>query len=248
MAQAQEDAQARRRSGKSGQSPGNAGLVAPMPRAVVHELRTPLTAIHGYAQLLQRGLSDPAVSQRAVDVILRETTRLSGLLSALSEVAELDSGAFPFDPVDVDMVPVVRGAAERARARADARDLVVAGAGSLAARSDPRRVSQILAHLLTNAISYTPEGGRVVIGVEREPGAIHITVSDNGMGVNAADGDRIYERYYRSRDAERAGVRGLGLGLYVVREIAGRAGGRVWHEPGPDGGTTFHVLLPDRAP
>jgi len=129
-------------------------------RAAVHELRTPLTAIHGYAQLLRRGLSDPAVAQRALDVILRETTRLSGLLGDLSEVAELDSASFYSDPVEADLIAVARAAADQARGLDGRHDLRVVDGSALVARLDPRRVAQILAHLLSNALGYTPEAGR----------------------------------------------------------------------------------------
>jgi len=214
-------------------------------RAAVHELRTPLTAIHGYAQLLRRGLSDPAVAQRALDVILRETTRMSGLLGDLSEVAELDSASFYSDPVEADLIAVARAAADQARGLDGRHDLRVVDGSALVARLDPRRVAQILAHLLSNALGYTPEGGQVTIQVKRGPDGVHIAVSDTGMGTNSQEAERIYDRYYRGRDAERSSARGLGLGLYIVREIVRRSGGRVWHEPGEGGGTTFHVTLPE---
>jgi signal transduction histidine kinase len=214
-------------------------------RAAVHELRTPLTAIHGYAQLLRRGLSDPAVAQRALDVILRETTRLSRLLADLSEVAELDSESFYIDPVEADLVAVARTVAEKARGLDGRHDLRVVDDTSLVARLDPRRVAQVLAHLLSNALDYTPEGGQVTIQVKRGPEGVHMAVSDTGIGINSQEAERIYDRFYRGRDAEQSGARGLGIGLYIVREIVQRSGGRVWHEPSEGGGTTFHVTWPE---
>lgn len=219
--------------------------VAGIPRAAVHELRTPLTAIHGYAQLLRRGVSDPTVEDRALDVILRETTRLAQWLGHLSEVAELDSAPFDIDPVEADLVKLARGVAENARGHDGKHDLRVADDASLVARADPRRVAQILTHLLSNALDYTPEGGQVTIRVQRESGGVHIAVSDTGIGVNSEESERVYDRFYRGRDAERNRARGLGLGLYIVREIAQRSGGRVWHEASEGGGTTFHVTLPE---
>lgn len=216
-----------------------------MSRAAVHELRTPLTAIHGYAQLLRRGMSDPALAQRAVDVILRETNRLSLLLGDLSEVAELDSASFYIDPVEADLIAVARAVADKARHVDGRHDLRVEDDTSLVARLDPRRVTQVLAHLLSNALGYTPEGGQITIQVKRGPDGVHIAVSDTGMGISSQEAERIYERYFRGRDAERSSTRGLGLGLYIVREIVRRSGGRVWHEPSEGGGTTFHVTLPE---
>lgn len=214
-------------------------------RPAVHELRTPLTAIHGYAQLLRRGIADPTITQRAIDVILRETTRLSGLLSELSELADVEADALTFAPVDADIAKITRGVVDQAAVAAANHKLVVDGGESVAARTDPRRVAQVLAHLIDNAIKHTPGGGRITIHVERHNGAIHVAVADPGIGVDPEDAGRIYDRFYRGRNAERAGVRGLGVGLHVVSEIVVRGGGRLWHEPVESGGTVFHVSLPD---
>lgn len=225
----------------------NGEHAAPPPgaltRAAVHELRTPLTAIHGYAQLLARGLTNQEVARRAVDVILRETTRLSELLNNLSEVAEVDSNALTFVPVELDVVQVARGVVERAVTTADGHELVVVGEGTVVAHADPRRLSQVLSHLISNAIKYTPDAGRISIQIERQDRTVHIAIADPGIGVDPTDDGRIYERFYRGRNAEQLGVRGLGLGLHIVREIVARAGGRVWHESGQNGGTVFHVTL-----
>ena len=216
-----------------------------MTRAAVHELRTPLTAIHGYAQLLRRGLSNPAMAERALDIILRESARLSALLSQLSEVAELDSDSFALAPDQLDLLLVARSVAERASGEAGGRELEVIGDGPVPLRADPRRVTQVLTHVVRNAVNYTPNGGPVTIRPERQDGAAHVTVADSGIGVAEEDGERIYERYYRGRNVERAGVRGLGLGLSVAREVVTRCGGRIWHEPNRAGGTIFYVVWPD---
>ena len=216
-----------------------------IPSSIVHELRTPLTAIHGYAQLLQRSLSNPAMAERAVAVILGETKRLSELLNQLYEVAELDSRPLTPAPTRTKIMELARSAAEQAAPRSDKHELVVVGDPEVECHCDPRRLSQILAHLLSNAICYSPDGGRVTIGVEREPGAVHLTVTDPGIGIPPEEAERVYERYFRGREAQRTGVRGLGLGLYVASEVASRTGARVWHEPGDGRGTVFHVLVPD---
>jgi signal transduction histidine kinase len=216
-----------------------------IPSSVVHELRTPLTAIHGYAQLLQRNPSNAAVARRGIEIILRETGRLASLLNQLSEVAELDTGALKLEPTQVDVGHVARDVAEQVGRGADAHELVVEERDGVEGRCDPRRLAQVLSHVVGNAVKYAPEGGRITIEIERQGETTHIAVADPGIGIPSEDDGRVYERYYRGRAAERTGARGLGLGLYVAREVASRCGGRIWHEPAPNGGTIFHVLWPD---
>jgi signal transduction histidine kinase len=224
----------------------NAGERRPgIPSSVVHELRTPLTAIHGYAQLLKRSSTDAAIAERAVDVILRESARLGSLLNQIYEVAELEAGRVTIQPVKANLSDVARSAAQQIARDVAKHELVVDASGDVECTCDPRRVSQVLTHVLSNAISYSPEGGRVTIGLERQAGEVHITVADPGIGIPPEDADRIYERHYRGQNAQRIGVRGLGLGLYVTREITQRLGGRVWHEPREGGGTIFHLVVPD---
>lgn len=85
----------------------------------------------------------------------------------------------------------------------------------------------------------------MTIEVQRREGSTHISVTDPGVGIPPEEAERVYERYYRGRVAERAGIRGLGLGLYVAREVVVQCGGRLWHEPRDGGGTTFHLVIPD---
>ena len=217
---------------------------AAIPSAVVHELRTPLTAIHGYAQLLKRNPSDAAMAERAVDVILRESSRLGSLLKQLSEVAEIDAGPLNVSSNVANVADLARDVVERVGKGAASHEIVVDGE-AVEARVDPRRVGQILGHLVDNAVKYTPEGGRVTIAIERRSRGVYISVADPGIGIPPEDGERVYERFSRGSNAHQAGARGLGLGLYVTREIARQTGGQVWHERADTGGTVFHVFIPD---
>ena len=220
------------------------GRSAPaIPSAVVHELRTPLTAIHGYAQLLKRNPADPVMAERAVDVILRESARLGSLLKQLSEVAEIDAGPLSLSPNRANVVDLARDVVEQVAKDADGHEIVIDGE-AVEGHVDPRRLTQILSHLIGNAIKYTPAGGRITIGIERAAEGVHVSVADPGIGVPPDEDGRVYERFYRASNAHEAGARGLGLGLYVTREIARQAGGRVWHEPA-ERGTVFHVIVPD---
>ncbi len=113
---------------------------------------------------------------------------------------------------------------------------------------DARRLAQILSHLIDNAIKYAPDGGRITVGIERVAGAVHISVADPGIGIPPEEEEHVYQRFARASNVQSANARGLGLGLYVAREIATHAGGHVWHERGTPGGTVFHVAIPHASP
>jgi two-component system phosphate regulon sensor histidine kinase PhoR len=210
---------------------------------VIHELRTPLTAIHGYAQVLDRNPANEALVRRAGRVMLRESKRLSWMFTQLSELAELSQSELPVEPGEVDVTSLATSAVERAARQAPRLVVEVASAEPMRARCDPRRVSQVLWHLLLNAICYTPEGGRVVVDVRREGRAVAVTISDTGLGIADDEADAMYQPFTRGRAAAQMGERGLGLGLYLAAEVARRCGGRVWHEPGVPSGTTTHMRL-----
>jgi signal transduction histidine kinase len=220
-------------------APTNGGI----PSALVHELRTPLTAIHGYAQLLDRRADDPAAVHRAADIMLRESSRLAAMLGELSQVAELDHGPIVCAPIDVDVVAVVREAVGRVVGESRRHEVVIVGERELREQSDPRRLLQILTHLLANAIRFSPKGGCITVGVKALPSAVRVSIGDDGIGIPNDEAERVYERYFRGAVARRLGIRGLGLGLYIASEIATCCAGRIWHEPAAGGGTVFHLEL-----
>src|SRR4051794_31925006 len=137
-----------------------------LPSSVIHELRTPLTSIHGYAQVLQRSLRDNPRASNALSVVVRESTRMSGMLAALAELAELQSGDVVTTPMDVEVFQIVDGVVHEVARRDDhAHPIAVEGNGK--ARCNPTLLSQALLHVLTNAIRYSPPGSTVTVTVAR---------------------------------------------------------------------------------
>lgn len=214
-----------------------------VPSSVIHELRTPLTAIHGYAQVLHRALAADPTKSRAANVLLAESTRLSALLNQLSELAEVDTKAIERAPTRVDVRQIVDGLVEQKAKKAAAHTFEVDGTAVV--RCDAHRLNQALSHLLDNAIAYSTEGGTIRIGIETESNGAHVSIADEGIGVPEEDGDLIFQRYRRGSNAKRAGVRGLGIGLYVARKAILHEGGRIWHTPADSQGTVFHLRVPN---
>jgi two-component system sensor histidine kinase SenX3 len=218
-----------------------------LPSSAIHELRTPLTSIHGYAQVLQRGLTDNPRASNALSVIVRESSKLTQMLVELSDLAELA------DPDDPAMLPActdvdVRELAEIVSESVTARDtvgheIVVTGWARLIC--DGRRLALALTHILTNAVLYSPAQSRIAINVDDGHDCVRIYIADEGIGISDADAERIYQPFERGTNARELGARGLGLGLCIARRALQRlGGGTISHVPQPSGGTVFVLELP----
>ena len=214
-----------------------------LPASAVHELRTPLTSIHGYAQVLQRSMGNERRAANALAVILRESTRLSAMLSDLAELAELESENVLLEPIDVDLHQVIDGIVH-AVARRDGVAHPMHLEGSAVARCHPTILSQAALHVVSNAVAYSEPGAPVTVQIRAVHDMAAIVVGDRGISVDPADSERIYEPFERGENARAFGTRGLGLGLYLARQAIRLAGGDVYHGPRAGGGTVFQITVP----
>ncbi len=212
-----------------------------------HELKTPLTSLRGFAQLLLRqtesGSSlDPVRVQRAVTVIDAQSEKLALLVTQLLDVTRLESGRLSLDRTTVDLAQLARSAVETARPGAPRHDVKLEAPESLAALLDPLRVEQVLVNLIDNAIKYSPDGGSIDVEVwAPTAGEVTIAVSDEGIGIEPEHRDHIFERFYRAGDGV---ISGMGLGLYITRQIVEMHGGTISAEFPASGGSRFVVRLP----
>lgn len=214
-----------------------------LPSSVIHELRTPLTSIHGYAQILQRMLKNEPRASNALEVVVRESARLTAMLAQLSELAELDAAEQAPALAEIDVRRVVEDAAAEVQRR-DGTDHTIAVHGKARIRSDARRLRQALHHILLNAVRYSAAGSPVEVEIHDDECRVEIVVRDEGIGIEADDAERVYDRFERGSNARKNGVRGLGLGLYLARAALDQVGGTVSHEPSLGQGTVFRVCLP----
>lgn len=212
--------------------------------SVSHDLRTPLTAIRGYAEALEDGAADPGAAGR---VIAEQAARLQRLVEDLLLLSRLEAGGFPMRPADVDAADVVAAAVEAAAPAAAERGVrVVTDLGPGPVRVDPDRLGQVVSNLLSNAVRYARS--RVWVEVSDADGAVRITVTDDGPGIDEEDLPRVFDRLFvarRSPDGDSPGG-GTGLGLAIVRELVEAMGGRVTAARGTGGGARLEVLLPRR--
>lgn len=213
-----------------------------------HEVFTPLTPIRLQLDLLKRegaGLSEE--QRRALEVLDRNVERLQQLVQDVLEVARMQAGRLGIQKQPVDLNRVVLEAMEsfEAQARGAGIQLESRLAPDLRAEADPRRITQVLFNLLSNALKYTPAGGKVVIETGREQGGALVRVTDTGIGLRGEDLGRLFRPFTQLPEARQRTRAGTGLGLYISRGIVELHGGRVWVDsPGPGKGSTFAFSLP----
>lgn len=214
--------------------------------SVSHELRTPLTSIHGYSLLLLDQDDLPAQTRAHLSVISRNTERLQRLVDDLLHTAQFDEDGLHVERSDTDIAQVVRDAVQAAEpaARTHGVSLSVEAPTSLVVRVDPQRIAQVVDNLVSNAVKYTPSGGDIAVRVGMDGTRVEISVSDTGVGIDAADRDRLFTRFFRARHASEREIQGVGLGLNITRSIVEGHGGRIEVESEPGQGSTFRVRLP----
>jgi signal transduction histidine kinase len=210
---------------------------------VAHDLRTPLTRLRGAAE---RALASPPgpADREAVSDALEETERVLLLLDTLMDISEAETGLMRLEKASLPLAAVAAEAADLYEMVAEDRGIALRQEVPAEARifADPQRLRQALVNLLDNALKYTPRGGVVTIFAESRPDSAVLGVRDTGPGIAPEDIPRIWERLYRGDKSRSA--RGLGLGLALVKAIAGAHGGQAEVESQPGSGAVFRLILP----
>lgn len=216
-----------------------------------YELRTPLTSISGFAELLQRGYAGALepTAQDYVAAILESVTRLSVLIDNVLDLTQVEAGSLPMAEETVDLAAIGRAATDDIAASVDDNQLELSveidpSVGKV--RGDPRRLRQVMDHLLRNAVGYTPAGGRVLFHATGDAAAAEIVVSDNGIGIPADEHERVFTRLNRTALASSDGRPATGLGLPLTRQFVEAHGGTVKLLSKPGQGTAVIVRLPRR--
>jgi PAS domain S-box-containing protein len=215
---------------------------------ISHELRNPLNAIMGWAHMMRVGKLTPANLDRAVETIYRNAKSQAQLVADLLDVSRIVSGKLRLDVRAVDLIAIVNAAIDSVRPAVEAKGIQLqtildAEAGPISGDAD--RLQQIVWNLLTNAVKFTPKGGRIQVKVQRTDSYAEIVVTDSGVGISKEFLPYVFDRF-RQADASTTRIHGgLGLGLSIVRQLVDLHGGSVnVHSEGEGHGTTFTITLP----
>jgi len=214
---------------------------------VTHELRTPLNPIIGWTQLLRRGGLGSQAREQALETIERNAKLQKQLIEDLLDISRIIQGKFTVTPQPIGLLPVVHSAIEAVRQLAEDKPVSLEAelVPSPLVRADPVRIQQVVWNLLTNAIKFTPSGGRVSVCLTHEGAWVRLTVADSGNGIPRAFLPYIFDRFAQADSGTTRRQGGLGLGLFIVRHIVELHGGQVEaHSDGEGQGATFVVRLP----
>ena len=211
-----------------------------------HELRTPLTAIRGFAELHRQGaVVGEADTQQLLARIEGESIRMGSLVEDLLLLARLDQSR-EMEVLPVDITEATREAVASARVASPSHPISLSGdVGEIYILGDKNRIHQVVANLLANVRTHTPEGTKIIVSIARSDDGVRISVSDNGPGISEVDQKRIFERFYRADSSRiRIGGEGSGLGLSIVDAVMRAHGGSVTVASELGEGASFTLFFP----
>ena len=216
---------------------------------VSHELKTPVGALNLLAEAVQEAADDPEAVLRFSGRMQKESTRLTKLVQQIIELSRLQGDDPLEEPQTVDVDAIVSRAIDQSTIDAQSQDIAVVhdGERGLQILGNNDEIALALGNLVANAVAYSPAHRRVVVAARANEMMVDLTVTDQGIGIPAAEIDRIFERFYRVDPARHRSTGGTGLGLSIVKHVAASHGGeiRVWSVEGQ--GSTFTLSLPRRA-
>lgn len=218
---------------------------------VSHELRSPLTSIQGYLELLLEEEEGQLTDEQRhfLEVVRRNAERLLRVVEDLLFLSRVDAGKLQVAHEQVDLAGVVRESMEALTPRARNRGIdLVLDSGTALMLGDPARLAQVADNLISNAIKFTQDGGHVSVEVGRTDDHVRLVVADTGIGIPAAELDRLFERFFRTSTASQLAIQGTGLGLAIVRAIIESHDGVIQLESEQGVGTTVRITFPALQP
>ncbi|MED4967872.1 two-component system histidine kinase PnpS [Heyndrickxia coagulans] len=214
---------------------------------VSHELKTPVTSVKGFAEtLLDGAMYDEATLREFLKIIYDESDRLHRLISDILDLSKIEQHRIPLKMEQLNVVDVITETAQTMRKRIEKKqlELVLPQKRHVMMEADKDRLRQILLNLVTNAIAYTPDKGRIEISLIERENELDLIVSDTGIGISEKDLPRIFERFYRVDKARSRQSGGTGLGLAIVKHLVESYHGKIRVESEEGKGSTFIVTLP----
>ena len=214
-----------------------------------HELRTPVTSLRGFAQTLTRqadhtGSLAPERMLHALSHIDVQSRKLTNLVNQLLDISRIEAGRLTLERTPTNLYKLVRDVIDQAQANTQKHSITLHSKSHVQANVDPLRIEQVITNLVDNAIKYSPDGTIAVTITQEDSDLIQITVTDQGIGIPLERRERLFERFYQAHTDGYANSSGMGLGLYISRQIVELHGGTIEAEFPAEGGTRFVINLP----
>lgn len=212
-----------------------------------HELKTPVTTLKGFTQLLLRRLKKQGNTQslEPLDKMAAQLDKLTSLINDLLDISRIQAGKLAFREEEFDLAALIRETVENLQQTTSTHQLLIQKSTSAVIYGDRDRIGQVLINLLTNAVKYSPCAHEVLLSLSCEQNHALVSVQDFGIGIPPDQLSQIFERFYQvSGGVHHKDLTGLGIGLYISKEIVQRHQGRLWVESCVGQGSVFHFTLP----
>lgn len=211
-----------------------------------HELKTPITSLKMFIDLQRQQLKEKNAGKAAYfnERIHDQADRLKELANDLLDVSRIQTNKLRFTMEDFDIASVINDTVEDLQGTTQRHEILVKGVVSQEVRGDRYRIYQVLVNLLLNAIKYSPAGKKIFVQAKRNGKSIVVSVRDSGIGISRGQQDKIFDKLYQVADPQVKTFPGLGLGLYISKEIVERHKGKIWVKSTKGKGSTFFFSLP----
>jgi signal transduction histidine kinase len=214
-----------------------------------HELKNPLTALQGYTEVLQRrALREQTLTerdQRVLNIIISQAKRFQGLIDSLLDIGRIQGGGLRVERKPVELCSIARALVDELQPSLEQHTIQLeCDADALIVAGDAGRLEQVVQNLLQNAVKYSPAGGVVTVRVYRQNDRANLSVSDQGIGIPEVAQANLFQQFYRATNVEAQQIQGMGIGLYVVKEVVNIHDGEITVQSREGEGSTFTISLP----
>ncbi len=228
---------------------------------VSHELKTPITSIQGFTQAMQRKIDQKIAAyepnplfteeelrkhQEHLEMVMRQIKRLTRLIDDLLDVSVIESGQLGFDWMTIDLVGLMQDLAQRMQVFSPLHSIVIndSAKGPFQVVADESRLEKLFSNILVNAIKYSPQGSTITVDITEHDDFYRVAIKDEGVGIPDSDKPHIFDLYYRGKEIDRKKFSGLGLGLFLSKQIVDLHHGKIYFDSEAGKGSTFFVELP----
>lgn len=212
-----------------------------------HELKTPITSLKAHTQILQKKVAADGNKEvlNCLAKIDNQLSKLNILVSDLLDVTKIERGQLQLEKKTFNLVELTQELIEDIQKISEKHTIIFEENDIVMLRADRERIGQVISNLIANAIKYSPKGDKVIVTITQQVGSIRMSVQDFGVGIEIDSSSKIFERFYRVTGSSEHTFPGLGLGLYISKEIIKRHNGEIWVESIIGRGSTFFFSLPN---